>query len=339
MQRRWLPVIERRSPAARMTVDVHVRPGEGSTLAADVREGLGRTPKSLPPKHFYDDLGSQLFDRICDTPEYYPTRTEQALLERIAGGLLAEIAPTDLVELGSGAARKTRALLDAADRLGLGCRYVPFDVSGDMLRRSAVQLLAAYPWLRVHGVVGDYDRHLHRIPPGDRRLIVFLGGTIGNFADGEARRFLARIAATMGPHDRLLLGTDLVKDRAVLHAAYNDAEGLTAAFNRNVLRVINRELGGHFDPDRFEHVAFFDEEERRIEMHLRALGSMDVPIDRLGLVVPFVDGETIHTEISRKFTRGSVASLYARSGLEMTGWHVPPNEWFAISVARRTRRA
>ncbi len=335
MERARLQEMERREPGTRMEVDVHVRPGAGSTLAADVAAGLGRVPKTLPAKHFYDDRGSQLFDRICDTPEYYQTRTEQALLERIAPGLLADLRPTDLVELGSGAARKTRALLDAAQALDLGCRYVPFDVSEGMLRHSAVQLLAAYPWLHIHGVVGDYDHHLDRIPKGDRRLIVFLGGTIGNFPDGDAQRFLSRIAATMGPGDRLLLGTDLVKDRALLHAAYNDAAGVTAAFNKNVLHVINRELGAGFDVDRFEHVAFFNEAEKQIEMHLRALGRMEVEIPALGLTVPFADGETIHTEISRKFTNETVADLYARSGLEMTGWNVPENGHFAISVARR----
>ena len=328
---------ERRTPEERMQVDVHVRPGAGSTLAADVAEGLRRAPKSLPAKHFYDDRGSRLFDRICDTPEYYQTRTEQALLERIAGGLLEELRPTELVELGSGAARKTRALLDAAERLGLGCRYVPFDVSEGMLRRSAVQLLAAYPWLRVHGVVGDYDLHLDRIPPGERRLIVFLGGTIGNFTDGEAVSFLSRLAATMGPGDRLLLGTDLVKDRAVLHAAYNDAAGITAAFNKNLLHVINRELEADFDDERFDHVAFFHEGLQQIEMHLRAREAMEGSIRKLGLRVAFADGETIHTEISRKFTRDTVADLYRRSGLALEAWHVPENDHFAISVASRAR--
>lgn len=327
--------LERIAPPARMAVDVHVRPESGSTLADDVREGLTRRPKALPPKHFYDDLGSRLFDRICDTPEYYQTRTEQALLERIADELIAGTRPTDLVELGSGAARKTRTLLDAIERQRLGTRYVPFDVSEGMLRHSATGLLAAYPWLRVHGVVGDYDHHLDRIPSAGRRLIVFLGGTIGNFTDGQARDFLTRLAGQMGPEDRLLLGTDLVKDRALLHAAYNDAEGITAAFNKNVLRVINRELGGHFDLDRFEHVAFFDEEKRQIEMHLRAQEAMRVPIGALGLTVDFAGGETIHTEISRKFTRESVAELYGEAGLEMVGWHVPENGWFGISVARR----
>jgi len=319
----------------RLEVEVHVRPGGGSTLAEDVAAGLRRVPKAIPAKYFYDDRGSQLFDRICDTPEYYQTRTEQALLEAIAGELLGALRPTDLVELGSGAARKTRALLDAAGRIGLRCRYVPFDVSEGMLRRSAGHLLAAYPWLRIHGVVGDYDHHLDRIPAGARRLIVFLGGTIGNFTDAEAAAFLSRLAATMGPGDRLLLGTDLVKESAILHRAYNDAAGLTAAFNKNLLHVINRELDADFDVDRFEHVAFFDEAAQQVEMHLRSVGSQEVRIRRLGLRIPFADGETIHTEISRKFTRDSVEELYRRAGLEMVGWHVPDNGWFALSVARR----
>jgi L-histidine N-alpha-methyltransferase len=206
-----------------------------------------------------------------------------------------------------------------------------------MLRQSALQLLAAYPWLRVHGVVGDYDHHLDRIPGGERRLILFLGSTIGNFTDARAQAFLSRIASTMGPGDRLLLGTDLVKDRKVLDAAYNDAQGLTAAFNKNVLHVINRELGATFDVDRFEHVAFFNEDEQQIEMHLRASGDMRVHIGALGLDVPFTAGETIHTEISRKFTRASVADLYERAGLEMSEWFEPENAYFGISLARRRR--
>lgn len=320
----------------RFVVEVHVRPGEGSTLAEDVRAGLCRRPRSIPSKHFYDDLGSLLFDRICDTPEYYPTRTELGLLLRFARPILAACRPTDLVELGSGAARKTRALLDAAAAEGIRCRYVPFDLSEGMLRSGAQRLLATYPWLRIHGVVGDYDRHLDRIPRGERRLIAFLGGTIGNFTEQEAQRFLRRIAATMGPGDRLLLGSDLLKDRRVLHAAYNDAAGLTAAFNKNVLRVINRELGGRFDLDRFDHLAFFDEERRQIEMHLRAREAMEVAINRLGMVVPFEAGETIRTEISRKFTRKGIEALYRAAGLALESWHVPEDEAFAISVARRS---
>ncbi|AKU93248.1 L-histidine N(alpha)-methyltransferase [Vulgatibacter incomptus] len=321
-----------REASQRLVVDVHVRPGEGSTLADDVRKGLGRKPKSLPPKHFYDERGSKLFDQICDTPEYYQTRTEQALLEQIAEPLVSQVHPTGLVELGSGAARKTRCLLEAAKS---SCCYVPFDVSEEMLRSSASALQRDYPWLKIHGVVGDYDRHLDRIPELGRRLFVFLGGTIGNFEDDEARRFLGRIASIMGAEDRLLMGTDLVKDRAELDAAYNDDQGLTAEFNKNVLRVINRELDADFELDRFEHVAFFREERSRIEMHLRSVGAQKVRVKRIGLEVSFEDGETIHTEISRKFTRSSVERLYASSNLEMESWHVPANDAFALSVARR----
>jgi len=327
-----------------LTVEVHVRPGDGSTLAADVRAGLHDTPKTLPPKHFYDERGSRLFDRICETPEYYPTRTERALLEgnadRLVGEMLAGARgePVALVELGSGAARKTRCLLEAARRLRSPCTYVPFDVSEEMLRASAARLRAECPWLPIHGVVGDYDRHLDRIPAFRRRLFVFLGGTIGNFDDDQARAFLSRIASIMGPDDRLLLGTDLVKDTARLNAAYNDAQGLTAEFNKNVLRVINRELRADFRLDRFEHLAFFAEDRSRIEMHLRANAAHEVRIDALDLDVAFAEGETIRTEISRKFTRRTVERLYASASLAMESWHAPDDGAFAISVARRSAR-
>ncbi len=338
-----MPEATRGHTSSHLVVDVHVRPGSGSTLARDVREGLSRRPKSLPPKHFYDERGSRLFDRICETPEYYPTRTERALLEEIADELLqrmggeGDAGPLGLVELGSGAARKTRSLLEAARRLRLDCTYVPFDVSEEMLRAAASRLQADYPWLPIHGVVGDYDRHLDRIPVFDRRLFVFLGGTIGNFGDAEARRFLGSIASIMGPDDRLLMGTDLVKSTARLNAAYNDAQGLTAEFNKNVLRVINRELQADFHLDRFEHLAFFHEEHSRIEMHLRSLGPQTVRIEALDIEVDFEDGETIHTEISRKFTRRTVESLYAASSLTMESWHTPADESFALSVARRSQ--
>lgn len=325
-----------------LTVDVHVRPDSGSTLAADVREGLRRRPKVLPPKHFYDERGSRLFDRICETPEYYPTRTERGLLEAHADRLVVDALPTGhadpvaLVELGSGAARKTRCLLEAARRHKSRCTYVPFDVSEEMLRASALRLRSECPWLPIHGVVGDFDRHLDRIPSFRRRLFVFLGGTIGNFGDDDARAFLGRIASIMGPDDRLLLGTDLVKDAARLNAAYNDAQGLTAEFNKNVLRVINRELGGTFRLERFEHLAFFDEDRSRIEMHLRANAAHEVRIDALDLDVAFEEGETIRTEISRKFTRRTVERLYASAHLAMVSWHAPEDGAFAISVAKRS---
>lgn len=331
----WETTAGHQAEAHRLQVDVHQDGRGASTLADDVRKGLSRKPKRLPSKYFYDEEGSRLFDRICDTPEYYQTRTELALLESIAGPLLSSLRPTDIVELGSGAARKTRVLFDTVETLGLNSRYIPFDVCEEMLRRSSRELLQSYPWLRVRGVVGDYDRHLDRIPGGGRRLIVFLGGTIGNFTDGEATAFLRRLGSTMGPGDHLLLGTDLVKDEDVLHAAYNDREGVTAAFNKNVLAVINRELDGSFPLEQFEHVAFYDKREARIEMHLRARRALEVPIDGLRMTVCLEKGETIHTEISRKFTKESVAALYQGAGLEMVSWHTPPNGWFGISVARR----
>lgn len=319
----------------RLRVDVHFRPNHGTGLADDVRFGLASAPKHLQPKYFYDDLGSKLFDRICDTPEYYPTRTEQALLEKLAPRLIDSVAPTDIVELGSGAARKTQCLLDAVDRAGRTTRYVPFDVSESMLVDSAKLLLEKYPWLEIHGVVGDYERHLDRIPPGRRRLILFIGSTIGNFEHEQAIAFLTKLSDQMGPEDRLLLGTDLVKDTGLLNAAYNDAAGLTEAFNKNVLRVINRELDANFRLDRFEHVAFFSSARKQIEMHLRSRDEQRVQIRDLNLTVDFEAGETIQTEISRKFTRQSLTSTLQESNLELLEWHTPENEFFALSLSRR----
>jgi L-histidine Nalpha-methyltransferase len=304
-------------------------------LAKDVRAGLCRSPKSLPPKYFYDERGAKLFDAICDTPEYYPTRSEQALLARIAPQLIEQLAPSDLVELGSGSARKTRTLLDAVSRLRARARYVPFDVSEEMLRASSRQLLEEYPWLEVRAMVGDYDRDLDRLPPGERRLFLFLGGTIGNFEVGADAAFLGRIARQMQTVDRLLLGTDLIKDERTLSSAYNDARGVTAAFNLNVLQVVNRELGGRFDPSAFEHVAFYDPERQRIEMHLRSRRAHDVRIDGLGISVHFERGETILTEISRKFSRASVEALLGRAGLALCEWFLPADGAFALSLARR----
>lgn len=328
------PVTGTRALNGRLSVQCSLDHDFFATLAQDVQSGLSAQPKTLPPKYFYDDLGSRLFDRICDTPEYYQTRTEQALLESIAGGLIEEIAPSDVIELGSGAARKTRAVLDAIHRAGQRCRYVPFDVSEGMLHASARQLLNEYEWLTVRGIVGDYDRHLSLLPAGRCRLFLFLGGTIGNFEPAEAVRFLARVRKNMGPRDRLLLGTDLVKDHEVLNAAYNDQAGVTAAFNKNVLSVINAELGGHFDLARFEHLAFFEPERSQVEMHLRSVIDQTVPVDDLGLQVSFSAGETVRTEISQKFSRQSASAMLAQAGLELCQWFVPDNEYFALSVSK-----
>ena len=318
---------------ARLRVDVFVQPGEGSSLAADVRAGLAERPRRIPPKHFYDARGARLFDAICDTPEYYPTRTEQALLEAIVDDLLEEGDPTMLVELGSGAARKTRTLIEAMLRRG-AATYVPIDVSEEMLRRSARTLLADYPTLRIHGLVADYDRHLGHMPDGGRHLIAFLGSTIGNFTHESGARFLGKIAESMGEGDRLLLGLDQVKDPAVLHAAYNDAEGLTAAFNKNVLRVMNAQLDADFPEDGFEHVAFYDAEKQQVEMHLEAMRPMEVRVAALELTLAFEEGERIHTEISRKFTRESAERLLADAGLALERWDLSEDGYFALATAR-----
>ncbi len=306
---------------------------EQSSLAQDVRAGLSAVPKTLLPKYFYDERGSQLFDAICDTEEYYPTRTEQALLEAHAPAIVAEHRPTGLIELGSGAARKTRVILDALTEVEADPRYVPVDISEEILVESGRALLDDYPMLRVHGVVADYDHHLHLLPEGPRRLIAFLGGTLGNFDPPAAIDFLRRLGEGMTAGDRLLLGLDLVKEPAVLHAAYNDAAGITAEFNKNVLLVMNRELGANFDVDGFEHVARFRPELSQIEMYLRALRAQRVRIETLGREVVFAAGEEMRTEISRKFTRDSVTQMIAAAGLELRGWYAAPQDYYALVVA------
>ncbi len=298
-----------------------------SSLAEDVLAGLTSIPKSVPPKYFYDELGSLLFDAICDTPEYYPTRTEQTLLEQIAGEVVRVVRPTDLVEVGSGAARKTRTILDA---MGVG-RYVPIDISEEILVNSANALLADYPWLRVHGVVADYDRPFGRLlPAGERRMFAFLGGTLGNFDFPSSVAFLARIRRAMRPVDSFLLGLDLVKSHAVLHAAYNDAAGITAEFNLNVLRVMNNALGASFDVDAFEHVSYYRPELEQIEMHLESRRPQVVEISALNLRVPFAAGERLRTEISRKYTRESAERMAMAAGLRIRSWYVPENQYFAL---------
>jgi len=301
-------------------------------LAADVRRGLAARPKRLPPKYFYDDRGSQLFDAICDLPEYYLTRTEHALLRRVAGAVVAAVAPSHLIELGSGASRKTRLLLDALMRGQTRPVYVPIDVSGGMLRQSAVALRAAYPRLRVHGIEADFERGLPLLPDGRRRLVAYLGSSIGNFEPPHDGQLLASIAERLRPGDALLLGVDLVKAPATLEAAYDDAAGITAEFNRNILRVINRELGADFRPERFDHVAFFNADAAQVEMHLRAREAHAVEIAALDLVVEFATGETIHTECSRKFTRATVEALLTQSGFRLLRWDESPDAAFALAL-------
>ncbi len=318
-----------------LTFERLLGPSYRSTLAADVRRGLTAPRKSLPSKYFYDGRGSQLFDAICDTPEYYLTRIDTALLRHHAGDLVQLLRPTDVIELGAGGAQKTRILLDALVRADLGdARYVPMDVSETHLLQTAEALRREYPDLRVHGIAGDYERHLDRIPSGQRRLVLFLGSTIGNFPPAQATIFVQRLARQLSPGDAILMGMDLVKPHEILHAAYNDDAGLTAEFNRNVLRVIDRELNADFAPDDFEHVAFFDAAKSRIEMHLRARRSHTVHVGALDLTVPFECGETIHTEISRKFRRAEAEALFAAAGCTLERWWTDEREFFGEALGR-----
>jgi len=315
-------------------IDSWLTEGDERTLADDVLDGLTKPFKELPPKHFYDTRGSDLFDQICELPEYYPTRAERAILEAHAADIVAAARAEELLELGSGYATKTRVLLDAMADAGTLRRYLPFDVAETVVRQTAEDLVDEYPDLNVHGVIGDFERHLDRVPLSEGpRTVAFLGGTIGNFPPGSRRRFLRAIVARMGPDDRLLLGTDLVKDPELIRRAYDDDAGITAEFNRNLLHVVNRELGADFDPDGFEHVALFDAEREWIEMRLRALRTATVTIPALRLEVSFAAGEEVRTEISAKFTRERLEGDYEAAGLRLTDWWTDPQGLFALSLA------
>jgi len=317
-----------------LTRDIRIeRCGVRDTLAGDVRDGLTRELKELPPKYFYDERGSELFDRITALPEYYPTRCEREILNRNAPEIVERSGAHDLVELGSGTASKTRALLYAMAGAGTLRRYVPFDVDETVVAASALELVEVYPGLHVHGVVGDFERDLGRVPGGERRLFAFLGGTIGNLYPDERAPFLAGLREQMGPSDGLVIGTDLVKDRSVLEAAYNDREGVTAEFNRNVLRVLNESLDADFDVEAFEHVAFFDEANAWIEMRLRANGAQSVRVDGADLELTFADGEEIRTEISAKFTREAVAAELHAAGLELDEFFTDAGGLFGLAFA------
>ena len=316
------------------TVEVHLTADDlRAALEADVRAGLTAEPKDLPPKWFYDRRGSELFERITRLPEYYPTRAERSILDECRHVVPPFTGADTVVELGSGTSEKTRLLLDAfTDRRQLR-RFVPFDVSEETLRRTASSLAEEYLDVEIHAIVGDFDHHLETIPEGGRQLVAFLGGTIGNFAPKPRAEFLAALSARMDVGDSLLLGTDLVKSPTRLVAAYDDAEGVTAEFNRNVLRVINRELGADFAPERFGHVALFDEEEEWIEMRLRSDRDQLVYVKALDLEAVFADGEEMRTEISAKFRRQRVEDELADAGLALARWWVDAAGDFALSLA------
>ena len=321
--------------AEQIEIEVHLAEGGAlAGMAEDVREGLSCPFKELPPKYFYDERGSELFERITELPEYYPTRAERGILAREASEIVAAASPTTLIELGSGAAAKTRTVLDAMRDAGSLETYVPVDISEEITRRVAAELVAEYDGLRVHGIICDYETHLERVPREEGGLIAFLGGTIGNFKPGSRRSFLARIATLMYPGDRFLLGTDLVKDQETLEAAYNDSAGVTAEFNKNVLSVLNRELEADFDLEQFEHVAFWDAENEWIDIRLRSLAEQFIDLRTLDMRTHFARNEEMRTEISTKFTRERLESSYSDAGLELVEWWTDPAGLYALSLAK-----
>ena len=315
-----------------------------ASLRADVRAGLTATPKTLPPKWFYDAQGSELFEKITELPEYYPTRAERSILQAVAPEIAAVTGATALVELGSGSSEKTRLLLSALRDAGTLRQYVPVDVSESALAGAGDALAAEYPGLAVHGVVADFEQYLG-VSAGDAdvtvngdggawpRLVAFLGSTIGNMVPAERAVFLRRVRAGLRPGDAFLLGTDLVKDPAVLVAAYDDGAGVTAAFNKNVLSVLNAELGADFDLDAFEHVAIWDAEREWIEMRLRAASAQTVRVSGLGLTISFAPGEEMRTEVSAKFREAGVRAELAAAGLAMRSWWTDEAGRFGLSVS------
>jgi L-histidine N-alpha-methyltransferase len=304
------------------------------SLRADVTAGLTATPKWLPPRWFYDARGSELFDEITRLPEYYPTRCERAILTERAAEIAELTGARTLVELGSGSSEKTRLLLDALTAHGTLSTFIPLDVSATALGDAVGKLGADYPELAVRGIVGDLTRHLGVIPDSAARMVAFLGGTIGNLVPAERAVFLSDLRAALDEGEYLLLGTDLVKDPAILVPAYDDAAGVTAEFNRNVLRVVNRDLHAAFDEEAFDHVAIWDAEQEWIEMRLRARTAMRVPIRDLDLTVSFAAGEELRTEVSAKFRRDGVARELAAAGFTLREWWTDPAGLFAVSLAR-----
>jgi L-histidine N-alpha-methyltransferase len=317
-----------------LSIEVHLGPEDlQATLEKEALEGLCRSPKGIPPKWFYDEEGSRLFEEITTLPEYYPTRAERRLLVQHADAIAAVTGADTLVELGAGSCAKTRLLLDAISRTRPLERYLPFDVSAEYLRAAASELTAEYPGLRVHAIVGDFHLHLGCIPEGGNRLVAFLGGTIGNLTPAERERFFFDLNCVMAHDDHLLLGTDLVKEPSRIVAAYDDSAGVTAAFNRNVLAVMNHRLGADFHPDRFDHVAVWNPTEEWIEMRLRSATRQSVSVPRLALTVDFEDGEEMLTEISAKFTPERIEKELFESGFVVDAmWGAEEGE-FLLTVA------
>ena len=323
--------------ANQFELDVHVTPQDlRATLERDVRAGLTSTPKILPPKYFYDARGSELFEEITRLPEYYPTRREREILAARAGEIAERTRADTLVELGSGSSEKTRLLLSALRQAGTLRRYVPVDVSEAALRAAGEAIAADYPDIDVHGSVADFDRHLDRLPSGTSesgRMVAFLGSTIGNLDPSQRRSFLSSLRSGMTAGEHLLLGTDLVKEPARLVAAYDDTAGVTAEFNRNVLRVLDRELHADADPDAFEHVALWNSAAEWIEMRLRSRKAQSIRLADLDLTVPLDAGEEICTEVSAKFRPDGVARELSEAGFHQIAWWTDTAGDFGLSLS------
>jgi len=318
----------------RIACETVARARDVRSLSDDVEHGLLTRPRILPPKYFYDEYGSKLFDKICETAEYYVTRTEDALLKECAEAIVDQASPDDILELGSGTSRKTRRLLDACESLGFCPTYSPYDISEETLHETALGLIEDYDWLEINILIGDYEGGLTHLPKSEgRRLFCFLGSTIGNFEHDKAVAFLTDIRSRMNREDLLLLGADRIKDGDVLHAAYNDSEGLTAAFNLNLLKVLNEEVEADFDLDQFEHRAVFNQDESRVEMHLVSRSDQTVTIGALDATIHVGSGESILTEISRKFTDDSLSTMLNEAGFSTTAHFTPGNNYFSLVLA------
>ncbi len=306
---------------------------EGATII----QGLQQTPKTLPCQYFYDDRGSQLFEQICDLPEYYPTRTEQAILETYAPEIAQLTGACELVELGSGSSRKTRLLLEAYSQANEHLQYCPIDVSAGILKTTALELLRQYPKLKLCGLAGTYEQALDQLPPAEmeNRMLIFLGSTIGNLNQRECDRFLKQVQTALKPGEFFLLGVDLQKDPAILEAAYNDAQGVTAAFNLNILSHLNWRFQSNFDLDRFKHWAFYNPVDHQIEMHLRSLETQTVALKTLGFDTTLQAGESIHTEISRKFHLPTLVETLETFALQPLQVWTDPNHWFGLLLCQR----
>lgn len=307
------------------------------TTGSDVIKGLSQKPKTVPCRYFYDDRGSQLFEQITDLPEYYPTRTEQTILEQHALDIAQLTGASELVELGSGSSRKTRLLLEAYIQLHRQLQYCPIDVSTGILKTTALELLQQYPRLKVCGLAGTYEQALAQLPPREQenRMLIFLGSTIGNLSEVECNQFLCRIQQALKPGEFFLLGVDLQKDVAIIEAAYNDSQGVTAAFNLNLLNHLNWRFQGDFDLSQFQHWSFYNSHQNQIEMHLRSLSAQTVTLKALDYQTTFQPGETIHTEISRKFHLPTLMTTLETHALQPLQVWTDPNAWFGLLLCQR----